>query len=304
MMKNILILVIALLSGIGTYVSCAEVCPESPACIPQLRVKNPAIDKLLNLLKEKKYKSYYKELCEFGTKNNRKIADDRDIDEEFRNFVWYYYLLANLPVFNSKLYMETESETYDYREFKEVFDLWLKLQKSSSLAGGITTLHDSNKIRESLKKQILTRTILSYYVCIISQFKNAYETNPWGERPSEDRLRLGIDVIFRQMPEEMQRTYFANSFINRRNSFVEFVVPSIEKQYMETLVYIFPGRYNDVKEYILKAGYTEDEIPGLIDRTVGRDASTDFLYRGKHRQENDKLLKKKAAQAAKASAAQ
>ena len=303
-MKNIFCYIVILLFLFKSNICPAAVRLESPACIPQLRVKNPAIDKLLNLLKEKKYKSYYKELCEFGTKNNRKIADDRDIDEEFRNFVWYYYLLANLPVFNSKLYMETESETYDYRDFKEVFDLWLKLQKSSSLAGGITTLHDSNKIRESLKKQILTRTILSYYVCIISQFKNAYETNPWGERPSEDRLRRGIDVIFRQMPEEMQRTYFANSFINRRNSFVEFVVPSIEKQYMETLVYIFPGRYNDVKEYILKAGYTEDEIPGLIDRTVGRDASTDFLYRGKHRQENDKLLKKKAAQAAKASAAQ
>ena len=202
-MKNIFCYIVILLFLFKSNICPAAVRLESPACIPQLRVKNPAIDKLLNLLKEKKYKSYYKELCEFGTKNNRKIADDRDIDEEFRNFVWYYYLLANLPVFNSKLYMETESETYDYRDFKEVFDLWLKLQKSSSLAGGITTLHDSNKIRESLKKQILTRTILSYYVCIISQFKNAYETNPWGERPSEDRLRLGIDVIFRQMPGKM-----------------------------------------------------------------------------------------------------
>ena len=303
MMKNILILVIALLSGIGAYVSCAEVCPESPACIPQLRVKNPAIDKLLNLLKEKKYKSYYKELCEFGTKNNRKIADDRDIDEEFRNFVWYYYLLANLPVFNSKLYMETESETYHYHEFNAIFDLWLKLQSTPSLAIANMNLHDSNKIKESLKKQILTRTILSYYACILNQFKNAHETNPWG-RPRKDRLRLGIEVVFRQMPEEMQKTGFTNSFINKRNSFVETVTPWMEPQFMRTLVHVFPGRYNDVKEYLLKAGYTEDEIPGLIDRTVGRDASTDFLYRGKHRQENDKLLKKKAAQATKASAAQ
>ena len=297
-MKNIFCYIVILLFLFKSNICPAAVRLESPACIPQLRVKNPAIDKLLNLLKEKKYKSYYKELREFGAKNPRKITSDKDIDDEFRNFVWYYYFLASLPVFDSKLYMETESETYHYHEFNEIFDLWLKLQSTPSLAIANMNLHDSNKIKESLKKQILTRTILSYYACILNQFKNAHETNPWG-RPRKDRLRLGIEVIFRQMPEEMQKTGFINSFINKRNSFVEFVVPSIEKQYMETLVYIFPGRYNDVKEYLLKAGYTEDEIPGLIDRTVGRDASTDFLYRGKHRQENDKLLKGKGAKAKK-----
>ena len=297
-MKNIFCYIVILLFLFKSNICPAAVRLESPACIPQLRVKNPAIDKLLDLLKEKKYKSYYKELREFGAKNPRDITSDKDIDEEFRNFVWYCYFLASLPVFDSKLYMETESEIYHYHEFNEIFDLWLKLQSTPSLAIANMNLHDSNKIKESLKKQILTRTILSYYACILNQFKNAHETNPWG-RPRKDRLRLGIEVVFRQMPEEMQKTGFTNSFINKRNSFVETVTPWMEPQFMRTLVHVFPGRYNDVKEYLLKAGYTEDEIPGLIDRTVGRDASTDFLYRGKHRQENDKLLKGKGAKAKK-----
>lgn len=37
----------------------------------------------------------------------------------------------------------------------------------------------------------------------------------------------------------------------------------------------------------------EEDIPGLIDRTVGRDEKTDFLYQGKHRQKHDKLYRKK-----------
>ncbi|WP_338430633.1 hypothetical protein [Akkermansia muciniphila] len=39
--------------------------------------------------------------------------------------------------------------------------------------------------------------------------------------------------------------------------------------------------------------YSEEDIPGLIDRTVGRDEKTDFLYQGKHRQKHDKLYRKK-----------
>ena len=40
-------------------------------------------------------------------------------------------------------------------------------------------------------------------------------------------------------------------------------------------------------------GYTKEEIPNLIDRTVGRNNKTDFLYKGKHRLAHDRLLKKK-----------
>ena len=294
MMKNILILVIALLSGIGAYVSRAEVCLESPACISQLQDRVPGVEYFLNLLEQKKYKTFYRDLREKNFFAKKEISDD--IDDHFRDLVWYYYLVARAPIYNLKLYQETEPGPF--RNADRVADLKAKLVASTVLAGSIVTLHESNKIKESLKKQIVTRTILSYYVCMINQFKNAHEMNPWDEIETKKKrksLRIGIDVTLEQVPEMVRQGCFGKGFITSRNDYVKTMIHCMEPQFMETLVHIFPGRYNDVKEYLLKAGYTEDEIPGLIDRTVGREASTDFLYRGKYRQENDKLLQGKGA---------
>ncbi len=276
---------------------------ESPECIPELQDKDPGVEYFLNLLEEKKYKTFYRDLREKNYFSKRAISDD--IDDHFRDFVWYYYLVVRAPIYNLKLYQETEPGSF--RNADRNADLKAKLVASTVLVGSIVTLHESNKVKESLKRQILTRTILSYYVCIINQFKNAHEMNPWDEAETKKKrkiLRIGIDIRVEQVQEMVRQGCFEKGFITSRNDYVKTMIHCMEPQFMETLVYLFPGRYNDVKEYILKAGYTEDEIPGLIDRTVGRDASTDFLYRGEHRQESDERIKKRAAQAAKASTAQ
>jgi len=39
---------------------------------------------------------------------------------------------------------------------------------------------------------------------------------------------------------------------------------------MKLLVFEFPGQYGKVEKFILEAGYAKEDIPGLIDRTVGR----------------------------------
>ncbi len=74
---------------------------------------------------------------------------------------------------------------------------------------------------------------------------------------------------------------------------VEDEVNHLEKVFMELLVSEFPGKYSKVEEFLLQSEYTREDIPDLIDRTVGREPKTDFLYQGKHRVEHDRLLKKK-----------
>ena len=83
------------------------------------------------------------------------------------------------------------------------------------------------------------------------------------------------------------------SFIETRNEVFGDEVKHLEKALMKLLVSEFPGQYGKVENFILEDGYSKEDIPGLIDRTVGRDEKTDFLYQGKHRQKHDKLYRKK-----------
>ena len=91
----------------------------------------------------------------------------------------------------------------------------------------------------------------------------------------------------------MREGSFRRSFIETRNDVFKDEVKGLEKSFMKLLVSEFPGQYGKVANFILEAGYSKEDIPGLIDRTVGRDEKTDFLYKGKHRQKHDKLYKKK-----------
>lgn len=83
------------------------------------------------------------------------------------------------------------------------------------------------------------------------------------------------------------------SFIETRNEVFKGEVKDLEKSFMKLLVSVFPADYAKVQELILETGYSKEDILSLIDRTVGRNNKTDFLYKGKHRQEHDKLYKKK-----------
>lgn len=82
-------------------------------------------------------------------------------------------------------------------------------------------------------------------------------------------------------------------FIETRNEVFKDEVRDLEKSFMELFVSVFPGDYASIQEVILDAGYSKEDIPNLIDRTVGRDSKTDFLYKGKHRQKHDRFYKKK-----------
>ena len=59
----------------------------------------------------------------------------------------------------------------------------------------------------------------------------------------------------------------------------------MEKDFLTMLVNCLPGKRGEVVKYIRLAGYKDNEINGLIDRTVGRDAKTEFLYKGRSKKD-------------------
>ena len=65
-----------------------------------------------------------------------------------------------------------------------------------------------------------------------------------------------------------------------RNNAAKMRTDSLEKTFLNLLVEYFPGNAALVRKYIKLAGYSDKEIPNLIDRTVGRESKTEFLYKG------------------------
>lgn len=82
--------------------------------------------------------------------------------------------------------------------------------------------------------------------------------------------------------ERVQHTNVALSQFARQRKYPR-VLKRIEKTYVDMLVRFYPGKAAQVKKHMKQAGYTDKEIPDLIDRTVGRTERTEFLYKGSSR---------------------
>lgn len=75
-----------------------------------------------------------------------------------------------------------------------------------------------------------------------------------------------------------------------RNNAAKMRTDSLEKTFLNLLVEYFPGNAALVRKYIKLAGYSDKEIPDLIDRTVGREPKTKFLYKGARQKEKNAPL--------------
>ena len=268
---------------------------ETPECIEQYKTSPNTIKKLNAILKDNQIKSFYNE----AEKNELtfSITTKDNVYTELKNKIWHCYLVATAPVFTFKTYQETEPDI----DIDDTADLSRKSMVCGFLEKYIGLIRDSGEIKEPLKKTIIRRLLLPYYAHILKQFKNAHEHNPYSitetKEQGEHKQEKTIYVTSRKQLEEiftrMNEIADGKSFINARNIIVKDEVNYLEKVFMELLVAEFPGTYAKVEDFLLKAGYSREDIPGLIDRTVGRDAKTDFLYQGRHRIEHDRLFKKK-----------
>lgn len=276
---------------------------ESPACLEQYKQPSATIRELAGFLKDMRLKSFYNAARKHTLTFSLTTRDN--IDTELKEKIWNYYLVVSAPLFTYKTYREIEPDVYmddDRADIHRKSEACLLMEKYIGL------VRNTHKIKEPVKKQIIRRLFLPYYARILKQYKNAQEPNPYqrdaqgnpvpplSDKEKEFRKReierirhLPVQEILKMMREGSRH----RSFIETRNEVFKDEVRDLEKSFMELLVSEFPGQYGKVENFILEAGYSKEDIPSLIDRTVGRDNKTDFLYKGKHRQEHDKLYRKK-----------
>lgn len=84
--------------------------------------------------------------------------------------------------------------------------------------------------------------------------------------------------VWKMIAEERELSLRLN-VMEKRNSAIAWYFYRREGTLVKILLVNFPGRASEVFNYLGKAGYKQEEMMGLVDRTIGRSKETEFLYK-------------------------
>lgn len=275
---------------------------KAPDAIPLFKEKPAVVQGWDELLKEGKLTEFYGAL----EKTRKLVGDIRRKEvyskEEVNQLMWIFYYAAKAPVFPPIGYKETEPpvehKDIDFSRKKEIASLIrMQCRGLSSIAAGC-----------GVNKKRLAELMALYSAAINRAIYDVYDPDM---RKKQEKLAVEYDGIYMERqkrwfkdhanepcfgmreidePWENFRAHFiANS---SRNSSARFSLDEfLAKELMNTLLLCFPGDKASVEKYLELAGYRDEEMDEFIDRTAGRDARTEFLYKGDRGRRHEMKLK-------------
>lgn len=231
-----------------------------------------------------------------------------DTEEDQIANMWEFYYMAAAPIYKTEFFYEKKKLTAPGNDE----DLEVKECAIRSLARLNTTkILPSFKIEESKFNTL----VATYYSKFMRDLKKGYdpeleekisklEKSPAPPQEKKEKKYRKVNLRGYEVEIEIEdHSDFYNWHNNltrarNRNSTVSNLIKLAEDDFMKKLVDLFPEKAGEVKKYVRLAGYADSEIPDLIDRTVGRDSKTEFLYKGRKeekppRDKRDKGKKKK-----------
>lgn len=140
------------------------------------------------------------------------------------------------------------------------------------------------KIADDLDVQVDQIKLLyaEYYSRILKNLRESYD--PLLEKKEKDRLDLLNKGDFNGKLKNWEEGVNYRNHLGRlrtRNEIIKFKIVSLEEDFVPMLVRYFPNRAKDVRKYLKMAGYENKEANDLIDRSIGRNSKTEFLYKGR-----------------------
>lgn len=264
---------------------------DKPGCIKSLKEIPEDIKPLAVLLKENKLKEFYKK----GRELHLKTHLDADNLASIRKFFWLCYYVSFAPPFPFEDYdCRTTASFNDNMDLKLLGDVFER-----SLTRARNDL-DQFVTQQPLKRKELAHLFSLYAARMLYKVRNDY-ADDLPEREKIARMDYQKALVERREKavtlKEKLDPYGAlvgrlalnldnKTVANRgRNVEIECTLERMERVFVPTLVRLFPGKKGEVIKYIRMAGYREGEINDLVDRTAGRDAVTEFLYKGRSKKD-------------------
>lgn len=275
---------------------------KAPDAIPLFKEKPAVVQGWEQLLNEGKLTEFYDAL----KKTQKLVATIWETKvfsrEEVNQLMWIFYYAAKAPVFPPIGYKETACPVENHH-----IDFACKKEVASCITGLCRKL-PSTAAECGVKEKQLAELMALYSAAINRAIYDVYDPDM---RKKQEKLAVEYDGIymerqkrwFKDHPNEpcfgmreiddpwdnFRAHLLANSSRNSsaRSSLDDFLA----KELMNTLLLCFPGDKASVEKYLNLAGYRGEEMDEFIDRTVGRDVRTEFLYKGDRGRRHEMKLK-------------
>ncbi len=235
--------------------------------------QNNPIVHLKKLYDQNRFREFYEEANELLIKMSQQ-KDKITTPDSIKNELWMFYLISSAP------FLDLESDDnikwmsnhldLDYEVKQKI--VWRISPKDFLENSGIK---DKNGIDISLNRELF----LSYFSNLLKQFRKEVDPN------FNEKIKIFEKEVIKNddlMKDDRARTMVMNriSIKEDRNFSAQRAVKKLEKDLMKILIWAYPTKALEVKKYIRLAGYSDKEIPYLLDRTVGRVREANYLYKG------------------------
>lgn len=245
--------------------------PE-PACRNEASIQDGFAPRLKKHLDAGDLVAFYKE-ARLIVREMPVLKADECTNEEYADRMWVIYYIANAPLF------KTDFDPTWWYSFRDDDDISAK----ASLFNCIQSYVRVGELdRLALDNKIIRSQMMTYYAQVFKDFRGMYDPN------IREKIEAAKEAEVNCTIEQLQILHNKCSIGSRRNEKIKSNLEAREEFFVETLVRLYPGKEMDVRKYIRMAGYTDDEMCDLIDRTVGRTGSTGFLYKGRYGRKHDK----------------
>lgn len=264
---------------------------EKPSSIKYLSDVPEDIKALDVLLKGNKLEEFYKKSREWHLRSYPHSEDIASV----RKFFWFAYYVSFAPLFPFEDYdcktTSSFNDNIDLRLLRDVFDRFLKIARNDL---------DEFTTQQPLKRKELAHLFSLYAARMLYSVRSAYADDlPEREKVARQNYQKAVaerienattleekldpfGAVTGRMARNLDNKIVAN---DGRNMEIKNTVKRMEEDFVPTLVRLFPGKKGEVIKYIRLAGYQGGEINDLVDRTVGRDSTTEFLYKGRSKKD-------------------
>lgn len=266
-----------------------------PDSVPALKIPHQEKKEFLSLIRGKELPECYQELRKKMNVFSQKGAGDI-AGEDARQLSWIFYAVASMDVFPLNYDENTPKDgLYDNMDYALKVRIVERMSVLSLDVSGIAS-------RCGVKRKDLGRIWSEYGAAVLKTFRDQYD-------PELDRKQAKMKEEYDKMSAvrtwelvqerklslfgggDPRSRYYSNKLLanKKRNDSCRFYLEKrLEPAFVEMLVRFYPGQAGEVIKYLKKAGYADKEIGDIIDRTVGRDGRTEFLYKGDRARKQDK----------------
>lgn len=248
--------------------------PE-PSFKEVLKCSDRQISNLKKLLDDGNLTKFYQiandVLEEWYTENENGICLQTEKDVKIA--LWLRFLIASAPLID----IESDQQLEWLMKYS---DLDYQVKQNVILTIPFDPLSNKKVFKQyHFKQDEAVSLFIASEVMILKQLKSAFDPDfkknyKYWQQKAQSNMKL--------LNDQKSAAMFFNrlEIFKRRNVSIQVYIEYLENSLVDLLIGCYPTKGIEVKKYLHLAGYADSEMPGLLDRTVGRVGKASYLYKG------------------------